>query len=738
MPLETELSHRDWTIVLRGRADGIFGEEVGTGPLRVEEVKTGLGPWHDESPMAEAHRLQAAVYGWMLARTTGREVRSCIVWLAHGAAAERHPVESDADAVERRVRAELDVAIDLVLQRERRRARRAAARVYAPFARWRPGQPELVAATERAIERREHLCVEAPTGSGKTAAVLHAATGSALRHDLPLVWVTARRTQQALPLATLERLAPKELPFAVQLRSLAAMCTTGARWCRPEACRLAGDPAGRGPALLEALLPRGVLSAQSLVEAGTRDGVCPYHLAHAARRETPVLLADFNHLVDPVVQLSGPPDEDPLEDAILVVDEFHQLVDRARDAGSLTLPASLLRAALERSALGATPRHRAEREVCEALLQLLLVETADAGLDAVAEDRVWIPAAHPLEAWAELLERLQSLRLDGLVENGPIELGEPDPLAQLDLCLSELCRDRPGRGTVALLGRSEGGPAWRRFELDPAPRLAPLWKRARCVIGLSATLRPAELHRDALGLEPERTRVLELPSPFPAERLRVVIDPKVDTRYRNRGRALPAIVRRIAAFARAVPGNTLIVLPSHAMLAEVRALLPGDLGWLEAQGRDEDDALRASRMERLASRRDVLLLAVAGGLYTEGIDLPGEALLGVLVVGPCLPPPTTERRLIAEHHDEWGGNGHEAAFAVPGMNRVVQAVGRLIRTQEDRGVAALLGRRFLREPYQGLLPPRWWTDGGPEDHVGDPAAEAVRFFARTPEARRSV
>jgi len=278
------------------------------------------------------------------------------------------------------------------------------------------------------------------------------------------------------------------------------------------------------------------------------------------------------------------------------------------------------------------------------------------------------------------------------------------------------------------VGVVRGAPAWRRFEFDPAPRLRPLFARSRSVIGLSATLRPWEMHRDGLGLDPDRCDVLQLPSPIPAERQRVVIDPSIDTRYRARRGAVQRVADRISAFAAAVPGNVLAVFPSHAFLRQVHDPLRACGSQVEAQQPDEDEPTRAARLAILRERDDVLLLAVAGGLYTEGVDLPGDTLLGVVVVGPCLPPPTAEREWLAEHFDEQRGDGYECAYVVPGLNRVVQAVGRLLRTPEDRGVAALLGQRFLREPYRSLLPDDWWSDGSPEDHVGDPAAVASAFF----------
>ncbi|MBW2397605.1 MAG: hypothetical protein JRG95_25455, partial [Deltaproteobacteria bacterium] len=171
-------------------------------------------------------------------------------------------------------------------------------------------------------------------------------------------------------------------------------------------------------------------------------------------------------------------------------------------------------------------------------------------------------------------------------------------------------------------------------------------------IGLSATLEPTALHREGLGLDPDRTSIVHIRAPDPGDRQKVVIDPGVDTTYKARTRQLPAIARRLVAFAEQVQGNTLVVLPSHEFLEQVRNALPSYSGWLEAQSRHDGEAERSARLAVLEQRRDVLLLAVAGGLYTEGVDYPGDLLHAVAVVGPCLPPPTLERRLLAEHLEE--------------------------------------------------------------------------------------
>jgi Rad3-related DNA helicase len=179
-----------------------------------------------------------------------------------------------------------------------------------------------------------------------------------------------------------------------------------------------------------------------------------------------------------------------------------------------------------------------------------------------------------------------------------------------------------------------------------------------------------------------------------------------------------------------VPGSVLALAPSFAWLDTIRAALPPLERALLAQRPDDGPREREHLLAALAAPADppVLLLAVAGGFFGEGVDWPG-ALAGVAVFGPCLPPFDLPRELLRRSFDERFGAGFELAYALPGMTRVVQGAGRLLRSERDRGVIALFGGRFLEPPYRDLLPAEWLGGGAPEDLVGDPAPVARAFFA---------
>jgi DNA excision repair protein ERCC-2 len=265
---------------------------------------------------------------------------------------------------------------------------------------------------------------------------------------------------------------------------------------------------------------------------------------------------------------------------------------------------------------------------------------------------------------------------------------------------------------------------------DPGRFLGKVINRSHSVIGLSATLSPPEFYRDLLGFEAGRTAALSIPAPFPAANRRVVIDPSVATTYRERPANYEPIAQRLAELAAAVPGNCLALFPSYTFLAEVATRLPQLAKRVIVQRRADSDQEREAILQHLRSALldDVLLLAVAGGVFAEGVDYPGDMLRAVAVVGPCLPALTLEQQLLRQYYDERFERGFEYAFVVPGMTRVVQAAGRLIRSPQDSGVIALLDRRFLARPYRDHLPTDWVPEEGLRALTGRPSRAAAEFF----------
>jgi len=222
---------------------------------------------------------------------------------------------------------------------------------------------------------------------------------------------------------------------------------------------------------------------------------------------------------------------------------------------------------------------------------------------------------------------------------------------------------------------------------------------------------------------------VSLPPPFPPENRKVMILPHVRTTYAARERNYARIARLVAAMSDAHPGNALVLFPSYRFLSEVASLMPATRSRLIVQRADLSDFERQQILLALSAppAGGVLLFAVSGGMYAEGVDYPGELLSAVFVVSPALPQVSFERELLRRYFEEKEEAGFEYAYLQPGMTRVVQAAGRLIRSETERGVIALICRRFLEKPYARYLPRDWYADT-PEELVTNRPAEEIREF----------
>jgi DNA excision repair protein ERCC-2 len=730
--------HRGWTVRLHGRLDGLRREPDGS--LVVEEIKSVRRGGQLAPAVREIYERQALLYAWMMRKLSGEEVAAELVLIEiGGGAVERQRLSADFAGLEVGVRRRLNSLLHH-FENERTatfRRRAAAARLGFPYPHPRPGQEAILEAVAGALERGDHLLLEAATGLGKTAAVLFPALRHALAQDKRLFVLTAKTLQQEMAMTVFKLLqGPDTGAFrALRLRAKAKMCANDEIICHEEYCRFAKDyflkleSSQVVPRLLQGLP---VLEPDDIYAAARAAEVCPFEVSLDLAQRAQVVVCDYNYAFDPYVALTDFAADADLSDAILVIDEAHNLVERGRGYYSPELAAATARRAAEAMARGAEPVHRdAER------LALELAELIDRAVAAGLEEAP--PAARAAEAplpeddlWA-LRPEFDAAFVDYLEHQRATKSFRPrDEFVDLYFSLLRflnglLVSDASFSRCVEL---AEDGPRLKILCKDPSRFLGAVINRAHSVVALSATLSPAEFYRDLLGFERERTTFLSLPNPFPRDRRRVVIDTTVATAYRERSRNYERIAERLAAFADAVPGNCLALFPSYDFLAEVAERLRPSGKRVLVQRRADSDQAREAILGtlRTALLGDVLLLAVAGGVFAEGVDYPGEMLKAVAVVGPCLPAVTLELDLLKTYYDERFDRGFEYAFVVPGMTRVVQAAGRLIRSAEDVGVIALFDRRFLHLPYREHLPADWVPAEGPSALAGDPARITVDFF----------
>ncbi|MCZ6508152.1 MAG: ATP-dependent DNA helicase, partial [Acidobacteria bacterium] len=414
-------------------------------------------------------------------------------------------------------------------------------------------------------------------------------------------------------------------------------------------------------------------------------------------------------------------------------DEIHNLVERGRGYYSPALTTQESRLVAE-GLVGGSSVHRRIVALTHRLTALI-ESTAAAALDDVGGNARAAEITLPEDDLFALRVDFDEVFIDYLEhrrDTSTFRARDPFVTLYFDLLRflnSMVIADGPAFSQYA--ERGPDGTAIRILCKDPSRQLGALINRTHSVIGLSATLSPIEFYRDLLGFDRDRFDHVTLPTPFPAENRRLVIDDSVATTWRQRPDNYQPIAHRLGELAANVPGNCLALFPSYKFLDEVGRHLQVPGKRVLIQSRLDSDRERELLLDALRTSLagDVLLLAVAGGVFAEGVDYPGDMLKAVAVIGPCLPGVSLERELLKRYYEEQFERGFEYAFVVPGMTRVVQAAGRLIRSADDSGIVALLDERFLTSPYRQYLPADWTEDGGIEHLVGDPATAAREFFA---------
>lgn len=731
-----ELRHREWNVGISGRIDGLRQEATGT--LVLEELKSVRRQGYLAPEVRELYEAQARLYAWMLSRLRAQPVRAELVLVAIAdGSIERSQVDWRSERVEVAVRARLDALLEefeaQTSEREHRRV--AAARLRFPHPRFRSGQEEIVAAVELALSQGEHLLVQAPTGIGKTDAALFPAVRHILAENRRLFVLTAKTLQQKMSVAVLRALAPGTGLHGVQLRAKAKMCAHTELLCHEDYCPFARNYWGKlieSHVLQKLWNTETVLDPDRIFEAARAAEVCPFEVSLDLSERAQVVVGDYNYAFEPYVRLSDFGPEEELSNTILLVDEVHNLVDRGRSYLSPELD-SLLVDRLEHHAR-TLPAELGDR-ILELAADLLgkLNSTVSEALEGKLKRHNTALADFEENFFQSLRSRLDPIfvaYLEFQRETGSFR--SEDPLVEFyfrylrflgGFTTRDACVDR-------LAELREGRPVVRFFCKNPSSWLASILSRVHAFVGLSATLSPMEFYRDLLGLDSHRFVALKVDPAFPRENLRVVVDSGVFTEYKHRFENLPQLVSRLQEFLAEVPGNCLVLFPSFEYLDLVRGQLelPGKVLLFQTATDTPED--RERMLEHLKSplAAPAVLLGVAGGVFSEGVDYPGDMVQAVAIVSPCLPVPSLEVDLLERYFQEHFEKGFEYAYVVPGMTRVVQAAGRLIRSETDRGVIALFCRRFLRRPYVDHLPAPWLPAEGAAGLSGVPAQVAREFF----------
>ena len=609
-----------------------------------------------------------------------------------------------------------------------------------PFKKVRDGQSELVRAGYRALKKGISLYASAPTGTGKTVSVLYPAiklVGEG-RHS-KVFYLTPKTTATEVAADCIDLLASEGAKIrAVILTSKEKSCPEG-MVCRRAAplCHLS-DMSHLADAAL-ALYDLGLTVTRLKDARGIAEkfSVCPYELMLTYSELCDAVICDINYLFDPRVYLRRYFDIGG--DYALLVDEAHNLAERARDMYSADFGIEAMRERLESPLIGKMSKLA---ESYPAILDKIKAELYALLRDEVHRDKDGkaIGATHATEIPAPIysdIDELLSLLDDELHlsyrAKDEAAAERTEYLRSLYYDIKRVSHSMELFDECFRLFVFQGGEEIRMklFALDPGRIVRSMTEKGRGAIFFSATLSPMDYYKSLLGADGS-SEVLEAMSPFAPESLSVSIMDKISTRYSERERTLPAVARAIAATMNPRRGNYMVFAPSFEYLTALAECFRTKYPKIKviAQERDMTQREKAAFLSEFESTRDEYLVgfAVMGGIYSEGIDLVGDKLIGAVVVGIGMPSLSYEREAMAEYYEERYEEGKQYAYIYPGMNRVLQAAGRVIRHELDRGVIVLIDDRFDDPIYKKIIPSLW---AGME-YVGDPKElnERIKEFWR--------
>ncbi len=709
---EIALSGTFGSLTVRGRADGYDPAR-----RRLEEFKTYRGELDAMRENQRAlHWAQLRVYGALMCEKLGLDtLELALVYYEIGSGRETALVEQ-ASAQPLRADFEAQCA-RFVAWAEQESAHRTArdtalAALRLPHASFRHGQRDLAEAVWRAATQGRCLLAQAPTGIGKTIGTLFPQLKACARGGIDKVlFLSAKSPGRQLALDALDTLAmahardkADRAPLPLRVLELVARdkaCEHPELACHGQSCPLARGFYDRLPAAREAALARVNLKRDTLREVAREHAVCPYYLGQELASWSDVIVGDYNYYFDVSAMLFmlGARNQWRMS---LLVDEAHNLPERARAMYSAELVQTRVDAV----------RRAASAPVKRALTRLARHWNAQ---NALAPD-----------AW-----RASDTLPDGLVAAlGDVIAAIGDQLAEAALVRDpEL--ERFYFDALHFVRLAERFDTQSIFDVTPLPAFGSNTKRARstlCIRNLvpanalrprvaaahsvtlfSATLAPARFYTDMLGL-PANTVQVEIDTPFRAEQLDVRIARDISTRYKDRARSLDTLVKRIARQYAARPGNYLCFFSSYDYLQQAAAVFvarhPHIDTWM--QSRTMDEAQQQGFVARFAEGGAGIGFAVLGGAFGEGIDLPGTRLIGTFIATLGMPQVNPVNEAMRERMDTLYGAGFDYTYLIPGLRKVVQAAGRVIRSEQDRGVVHLLDDRFARPDVRALLP-AWWA-----------------------------
>lgn len=700
--LKHQIELEDYIISLEGRADGIIIEE---NEVTIDEIK---GIYADlfylETPYM-VHKAQAMCYGYIYG--IQNHLSEIVIQMTYGNLEteelkrfrELMDMEELKEWFQGLIREYIKWTDYLYHKRVKRKA--AIKSLEFPFA-YREGQREMTVGVYRTISRNKTIFVQAPTGIGKTMAAIFPSV-KAVGEDLgdKIFYLTAKTITRTVAEDSFRMLRKKGLLFStVTITAKDKLCFMEESECNPDYCPYAKGHYDRvNEAVFDLIHEKEAISRDVIEEYGKKYCVCPFELCLDTTNWTDGVICDYNYVFDPRVRLKRYFAEGVSGDYLFLVDEAHNLVSRAREMFSAHLyKEDFLEA--KKLVKGKNSKLTRLLEQCNKALLMMKREC----------DRYQIldSVSHFIMLLNDLYEEMEIFFENFKEFEGKKQLLE----FYFNIWNFIQIHERVDKNYRIYTEHTEDKFMLRLFCINPSVNLKESLDKGRSTVLFSATFLPIQYYRELLRGD-EEDYAIYVESPFDTQRRLLCIGKDVSSKYSRRNQSqYERIIFYIRALAEGKKGNYIVFFPSYAFMEAVSRIMEEQQQGFEIRKQENQmsEEVREEFLEEFEKERDTsfVALCVMGGIFSEGIDLTHDRLIGTIIVGTGLPMIGTDGEILKDYYDESGRNGFHFAYLYPGLNKVLQSAGRVIRTAEDKGVILLLDDRFLNQEYQALFPKEWF------------------------------
>jgi|GEM_PF-1457620 len=737
--LSTSVQVGEWTVEITGRLDGAC--ERLPGSWLIEEFKSVRGGFQSiNPPVWHQRQLQYYCDIWRLLNP-GQPVEGSLVYVDFFTRRQVHVVlQTAGETGEQGLLARLKFFCTEVETEISARGLKAlfARGMEFPHKSPRPAQIPLVERIEKCLPQGQLLFIEAPTGVGKTAATIYSALQQSLMIGKRLAFLTSKTMQQNLAVEVAQTLNEHGGFRSIQIRSKEKMCANGQVLCHEDFCPYARDypeKMEKSNLLGRMMSRRRHHSPDSVFEAACGETVCPFEVQLELAKTADLMIADYNYVFEPGTALFSLSDEE-LERSVLLIDEAHNLPDRVREIYSPEI-AEVDFAGISRFLAGYSEK------TCQEMSELLWTSIGTffrscSKIGTGQSQMTEAPVFSFRDFYADWLPLFGQYLQWKAEQPAGFAAEDKVPFFHANLTRFMAVLQLFDHRFRCLLEMRESGLILKIVCLDSGPFVGRILAQSFSAVLMSGTLSPRRFYERLFGVGGDRVEWLKVASGFPVGNRKIMVFPEVGTQFQVRKKHRAKTCEIIGQICRAVPGSLLVLFPSYTFLNEVaNDLPPTDLPVILQKPRLQERE-RSEIFTKLENNRKCMVFAVLGGMLAEGLDYPGNLLKGIVIISPGLPQISIERELLRGYFDRELEEGFNYAYVIPGMTKVIQAAGRLIRSEKDFGIITLICQRFSEDTFSSLFPRDWYQSSPLELVTPDPMREIQQFFADQQMAQASL